>query len=116
MEKYSWLIALLGVFISSCAQLLMKASAVKKKQSSILEKFLNIRIMTAYSMMMLSSLISVLCLRHLQLQYVPMIEATGFLWVPLLSFLILREKPTRYNVIGGIIIVSGMILFTIGSF
>lgn len=116
MEKYSWLIALLGVFISSCAQLLMKASAVKKKQSSILEKFLNIRIMTAYSMMMLSSLISVLCLRYLQLKYVPMIEAAGFLWVPLLSFLILREKPTRYNVIGGIIIVSGMILFTIGSF
>ena len=115
MEKYSWLIALLGVFISSCAQLLMKASAVKKKQSSILEKFLNIRIMTAYSMMMLSSLISVLCLRYLQLKYVPMIEATGFLWVPLLSFLILREKPTRYNVIGGIIIVSGVILFTIGS-
>lgn len=81
-----------------------------------MEKFLNIRIMTAYSMMMLSSLISVLCLRYLQLKYVPMIEATGFLWVPLLSFLILREKPTRYNVIGGIIIVSGMILFTIGSF
>lgn len=39
MEKYSWLIALLGVFISSCAQLLMKASAVKKSRVAYWKNF-----------------------------------------------------------------------------
>lgn len=115
MEKYSGVFALFGVFIASCAQLLMKTSAIEKKTSSLFKKILNIRIVVAYSMMLLSSLISVLCLRYLQLKYVPMIEATGFLWVPLLSFLVLKEKPTRYNIVGGILVISGMILFVIGS-
>lgn len=115
MEKYSGVLALLGVLIASCAQLLMKTSAIEKKQSSLLKKFINLRIVVAYSMMLLSSLISVVCLRYLQLKYVPMIEATGFLWVPLLSFLVLQEKPTRYNIAGGILIISGMALFVLGS-
>ncbi len=114
MNKYSLLIALSGVIIASFAQILMKSSARTRIENNFLRKFLNIRVILGYSMMLLSSFLSVASLKYLPLKFVPVIEATGFIWVPLLSMLFLKEKPTKNNIIGGLIIITGMCIFACG--
>ena len=115
MEKYSLLLASSAVLIASYAQLLMKASACVKAESGFLSKFLNIRVILAYFMMLLSSLVNVFSLRYLQLKFIPVVEATGYIWVPVLSIIFIHEKPSKNNVIGCIIIIIGMCIFTFGN-
>lgn len=114
MEKNSLLLALSGVLIASCAQLFMKSSAHKRIGQKFWKKFVNFKVIFAYSMMLIASFINVLSLKHLQLKYVPMVEATGYIWVPILSILFIHEKPTKYNIIGCIIIIIGMCMFAHG--
>ncbi len=114
MEKSSILIALSAILIASIAQLLLKSSAGTKKDQSLFNKIINVKVIVSYGLMFLSSFLNVLALRHLELKLVPVMEATGFIWVPLFSWLFLREKPTKNNIGGCIMIILGMCLFAGG--
>lgn len=100
---------LLSVFISAISQVLLKASADRCCQSKI-EEYLNARVITAYVIFFISSLLTILAYRGVPLSMGPILEATGYIWVTVLGNLVLGEKVNTRKILGLVVIVFGVVL------
>lgn len=107
------IIAGVNVFISSLSQILLKSSANEKKES-LIKNFLNYKVIIAYiiffGVMFVNSLV---VFKHIELSQISIIETLGYIFVPILSFLILKEKISKNQVYGILIIFIGVILYNI---
>ena len=102
-------IFLLSVLIAAISQLLLKRSAGKQYTSKARE-YLNVRVIAAYALFFLSSLLTVLAYRGVPLSMGPVLETTGYLWVTIMGRLILKEKVSMRKLTGLAVIVLGVIL------
>ena len=85
----------IGVFFSSCSQILLKKSAQKKHSSKITEIF-NKQVIFAYSVFVVSVVMNIIALANgVKLKDLPILEALGYIFVPLLSFSLLHETLSR---------------------
>lgn len=107
-------IAFCAVFLASVAQVILKKTAIKKSDEGLIKKFLNVGIVVAYGMTFGSSLLNTYALRGMPLKLTTVSEASGYFWVPILSYVLLEEKPEKYKSFGAIIILTGMIIFSLG--
>ncbi|MBO4458968.1 MAG: multidrug ABC transporter [Butyrivibrio sp.] len=114
MRQSSIIIAFSAVFLASVAQIILKKTAINHSKEGLISKFLNIGIVTAYSMTLGSSLLNTYALRSMPLKMTTVSEASGYFWVPVLSFLLLDEKLGKFKLFGGIIILIGMVIFSFG--
>ena len=71
-------IFLLSVLIAAISQILLKRSAGKQYTSKARE-YLNVRVIAAYALFFLSSLLTVLAYRGVPLSMGPVLETTGYL-------------------------------------
>lgn len=108
-------LAFLAVFVAGCAQIILKKAALRYSGNTFLQKFLNPPVIIGYGMMFGSSFLNVIALRQMPLSLTPVTEATGYIWVPLLSWIFLKVRPTRQNLTGGAIIIAGMLLYAFGA-
>lgn len=111
----SMALAFLAVFLAAIAQIILKKAALRNTDASFLTKFLNIPVILGYGMMFGSTFLNVIALRRMPLSLTPVTEATGYLWIPLLSWIVLHVRPTRRHVIGGAVIVAGMVMYALGA-
>lgn len=109
MNSVYIVIFLLSVLIAAMSQILLKISAGKQYTSRTRE-YLNARVISAYAIFFLSSLLTVLAYRGVPLSMGPVLETTGYLWVTILGRLILKEKVSRRKLTGLAVIVMGVIL------
>lgn len=100
---------LTSVLISAVSQILLKISADRQYESKTRE-YLNWRVIAAYIMFSVSSLLTVLAYRGVPLSMGPILETTGYLWVAVLGRLILKERVNARKVIGLAVIVFGVLL------
>ena len=101
-----------SVFISSISQIILKSSADKKYDSKIKE-YLNAPVIIAYGLFFLSTVVTVLAYKYVDLSLGPVLEATGYIWVTLLGYLILKEKVSRKKLLGLVVIIVGIIVFNV---
>lgn len=111
MNKYI-IILLFSVFIASISQIVLKKSANKKHQT-LMKEYLNIQVIVGYGLLFISTILTIFALRGLPYKSVPIIEATGYVYILILSHLFLKEKITRRKVLGNIIIILGIIIFNL---
>lgn len=109
MNKYVFLL-LMSVVISSCSQILLKKSAMKKYDSIILE-YLNPFVIIGYGMMVVSTITTILAYRGLEYKNGPVIESSGYILVMILSCLFFNEKITRKKILGNALILFGIFVF-----
>lgn len=105
-------IIILSTLISSFSQILLKKSA-KKKYKSKLKEYLNPLVIIAYIMAFGCTLISVLALRVVPLSMSPILEASGYIFVAVLSYVFFREKLTKKQFWGMTLIISGIVIYTL---
>lgn len=105
-------IFLIGVLISSFSQILLKQSANKKYESKIRE-YLNVRVIIAYMMFSSATLFSTIAFKVIPLSYGPVLESTGYIFVLILSYFILKEKISKEKMQGIIVILIGILIFTL---
>ena len=77
-------IMLVGVLISSVSQILLKISAGKTYPSKLRE-YLNPHVIIGYGMFFGCTLISMLALKVVPLSMQPVLEATGYIFVSILT-------------------------------
>ena len=106
---YYFFLLVFAVFISSLCQILLKKAAIKTYSSKIREYF-NFQVISVYMIFLSVTLLSVICLRFIPLSYAVIIDLTGYIWVSLLSRLILKEKLTKIKLCGIILIILGIII------
>lgn len=106
------LIFILSVFISSCSQILLKKSAQEEHENK-LKEYLNVKVILAYGMFFLSSLVTIIAYRYVPLSMGPILEASGYIYVAVLGYLVLKETISKRKLVGLVIILSGIVLFNL---
>lgn len=106
------LIYLTGVVISAFAQVLLKKSADAKKESMIKEYF-NIKTICAYSVFFIATLCSVFAYKYLPLSYGPILGTLEYIFVAVLSYVLLKEKIKKKKFIGLLIVLIGVFIYSL---
>lgn len=109
MNKYIFYAAI-TVLISSISQICLKSSANDKKTGIFV--FLNVKVILAYFLFFGVTLInSIFIFKNIELSIILLVETLGFIYVPILSFFILKEKIEKKQILGIILIIIGAIIF-----
>lgn len=106
------LVYVVGVFISAVAQVLLKKAA-DVKHDSLIKEYLNLQTIIAYTVFFGATICTLVAYKHIALSMGPILEATGYIFVAILSYFALKEKITRKKVVGLLVILVGVILFSI---
>lgn len=112
MNKMYMLLMFVCTFFSAISQVLLKQSANRIYKHPVLE-YLNWRVLVAYSIFFTVLLINTYAYTQVEMKYGPVIDAFTYVFVLLLSVGILKEKVSRGKMIGNIIIVLGIIIYTL---
>ncbi|MFQ6865262.1 EamA family transporter [Blautia sp.] len=112
MNRTFFLIMLGGTFFSAISQILLKQSA-NKDYSNPLKEYLNWRVITAYGLFFGILLLNTWCYTQVDMRYGPVIDTAAYVFVLILSKVILKERITRGKIIGNLIIILGIIVYTL---
>lgn len=108
----AFLIMLSGVLIACCSQFLLKKAAMKEYKAWYLS-YLNVRVIFAYFLMVVSTVCSVLAYKVLPLTIAPVFAAAEQIAIALMSVFILKEKATRRKWIGLSLILLGIGIYAL---
>lgn len=103
-------IMMCSVLVASLSQVLLKISA-NKTYASRLREYLNKYVITGYALLFLSTILTMLALRGMPLSWVNVFESSGYFFVFLLSYFILKERASRRKLIGFAVIFAGILVF-----
>ena len=109
--KYS-IISILGVMIAAFSQTLLKKEAVQVHKSKLAE-YINVRVIAAYILFLVSSMASMLALRYIPLSLSSILASSSYIFVTVLSYALLKERLTKRQILGMIFIISGIIIFSL---
>lgn len=101
-----------GVFISSVAQIILKKSA-GKKYSSWIKEYLNPYVIISYAIFFGATFCTIYAYSEIPLSFGPVLAATEYISVAVLSKLILKEKICLKKFIGLSTIVAGIIVYSL---
>lgn len=101
-----------GTLFTAVSQILLKRSAQKEYPKPIYE-YLNWRVMLAYAIFFGVLLLNTYAFTGVEMKYGTVIDAFSYVFVMLLSYAILKEKFTKGRVIGNLIIIAGIIVYTL---
>lgn len=110
MNQAYVLLAICSVCIASFSQILLKKGAGKTYSSRIRE-YLNGYVITGYGMLFVSMLLTIAAYTHLSFLSVPVVEALGYIMVPVLSFFVFKEKISCRKGIGILCILAGIMVY-----
>ena len=107
-------IMVLSVFISSISQVMLKKSAQKTYPSRIRE-YLNPLVIIAYALFFGCTFISMYALKVVPLSFSPILESTGYIFITVLSYIFFKEKLTKRQCAGMLLIGAGIIVSTFSN-
>lgn len=106
-----YLLVVAGIFLSACSQLLLKKSA-DREHRSFLRSMLNWRVIVAYGIFFGSLLINITAMsKGVKLKDMPILESLGYVFVPLLSYMVLKENITKRTLVSIMLILIGIYVF-----
>ena len=107
------LVALFGVFVSGISQVMLKKSANKAYASRAAE-YLNPLVIFAYTLFVVSTLLSTLAFKVIPLSMGPILDATGYIYVTAFGVLIFHERLDRKKVLALALIICGIVIYSFG--
>ncbi len=112
MNRLFMLLMFAGTFFTAASQILLKQSADKTYRHPIFE-YLNWRVILAYGMFFGVLLLNTYCYTKVDMKYGSVIDTFAYVFILVLSKLILKEKITKGKLIGNIIIIAGILIYTL---
>ncbi len=106
------LIYLSGVFISAIAQIILKKSAGKEYESKIRE-YLNPYVIIAYAIFFGATFCTIYAYKGVPLSFGPILAASEYVFVAVLSKLFLKENINLKKFIGLSVIIAGIIIYSL---
>lgn len=107
-----YILLLVSVLISAISQIMLKKSATQE-HGSMLKEYLNIKVISAYFIFFISTLLTMFSYRKVPLSMGPVLEATGYIWVAILGLIFLKEPITRKKWTGIGVILLGILIFNL---
>ena len=106
------IIFLIGVIISSIAQILLKKSADIKRETKIKE-YLNFKTIFAYTIFFVATFCTLIAYKYIPLSSGPILETSEYAFVAILSYIFLKEKMSIKKIIGLVVIIIGILVYSI---
>ena len=106
------LIYLSGVFISAIAQIILKKSAGRKYESKIRE-YLNPYVIISYAIFFGATFCTIYAYKGVPLSFGPILAASEYVFVAVLSKLFLKENINLKKFIGLSVIIAGIIIYSL---
>ena len=108
MNKYMYiLLFILSILISSFSQILLKKGSSKKNI------YLNKFTILGYIIMVFSTLLTLLAYRNIELSLGQVLQALSFVFVIILSKVLLKENINKRKILGIVTIIIGIIIFNL---
>lgn len=101
-----------SVLVSSISQVLLKKSADREYQN-VLAQYINPAVLSAYALFFLSTLVTVYAFKYVPLSMGPILESLAYVFVGILGVFVLHEHMTPRAVAGMVLIVVGVIVFSL---
>ena len=105
------LIMLAGTFFSAISQVLLKQSA-NMEYKNPLREYLNWRVIVAYGIFFGVLLLNTWCYTKVDMRFGPVIDTAAYVFVLIFSRLILNEKITKGKLVGNLLIIAGILIYT----
>ena len=106
-----YILVIFSVLSAAGAQMLLKKGA-DGTYHSWWRQYLNGYVIAGYAIMFACMTLNIFAMsRGVALKEVSIIESLSYLFVPLLSFLIFKEKLTKTRLLAIVIIITGIIIF-----
>lgn len=102
----------LGVFISTISQIILKKSA-QKKHGSFIKEYLNPYVIGAYLIFFAATFMSIYAYKVIPLSLGPILDSSGYFFITVLGALFLHEKITKKKVISLAVIILGIVIYSI---
>ena len=106
------LILFATTFFTAFSQVLMKTSAQREHKSWIYE-YLNWRVLTAYAISFAVLFVNTFAYTKVDMRFGPVIDTFTYVFVMILSFLLLKEHFNIGQLIGNLLIIAGVLIYTI---
>ena len=74
---------------------------------------MNFRVIFAYGLFFLSSLLTVYAYKFVPLSLGPVLEASGYVFVSVMGYFILKEKIGKRKFLGLVVIIAGIVIFNL---
>lgn len=100
-----------STLVSSLSQVMLKKSA-QKNYPSKLKEYLNPLVIIAYGLFFGCTFLGMYALKIVPLSMSPILEASGYIFVAVLSFWFFREKLTKKQLLGMVMIIGGIVVYT----
>lgn len=106
-----YVVVILSVFAAACAQMLLKQGA-RREYASWWRQYINPWVIGGYVIMACSLVLNIWCMsKGVQVKEVSVIESMSYLFVPVLAFMLFKEKLTAHRICAIAIIIGGVIIF-----
>ena len=102
---------LIGTFISSAAQVLLKKAAMKE-YCSVKDEYLNKNVIIAYITFVLATFLSIYAYKGIPLSMGAVLESTSYLYITIFGAYFFKEKITMRKVVAIAFIISGIIIYS----
>ena len=112
MLKY-FAIMIFSGFLSSFSQVLLKKSALTKKET-LVKEYINLYVVSGYAITATCMILTMIAYRGVPFKYGAVLESLTYIYIMILSRLLLKENLTKKKVFGNLIIVIGVIIFSLG--
>ena len=106
------LILFATTFFTAFSQVLMKQSAQIEHKNWIYE-YLNWRVILAYGIAFSVLMVNTYAYTEVEIKYASIIDTFSYVKVMVFSYLILKEQFTRTQLIGNLIIIAGILVYTL---
>ena len=107
-----FLLMFAATFFTAVSQVLLKQSAGRPHKSRIFE-YLNWRVITAYGIAFTVLLLNTYAYTKVDMKYGAVIDTFSYVFVMILSYFILKEKFNKGQLIGNLIIITGVMVYTL---
>ena len=107
-----YLLFVISILLSSLSQALLKKSTLQPKREG-LHGYLNLRSSIAYALFFLCTLLTVFAYRYVPLSSGAMLESLCYVFVPVFSLVMLKERMTRRKILGSLLIIAGIVVFSL---
>ncbi len=105
---------LLGTFISSVAQVVLKKAAMKTYASK-LKEYLNPPVIIAYAVFVGTTVFGVFAYKYIPLSLGPVLEASAYFYITFFGVTIFHEKLNKTKILALIFIISGIMIYSLGG-
>ena len=105
-------ILFIATIFSAFSQVLLKQSARREHRSWIYE-YLNWRVILAYGIAFTVLMVNTYAYTEVEIKYASIIDAFSYVNVMIFSYLLLKEKFTGLQLVGNLIIITGILVYTL---